>query len=91
MTYPVERGEVASVVAESEPVMSQRESWKSFGIRAFKTFIQGATGALLAGGLLEDLNVSVFQSAAVGGYAALVSFAHNWSSAAEQPKATTAK
>lgn len=60
--------------------------FKQFGVRAFKTFIQGGTGALMASGLLNKLDISVLESAAIGGFAALISFLNNWAAAAEQPK-----
>lgn len=91
MTYPVQREEAVSVSTESEPVMSPTQSWKSFGVRAFKTFLQGFFGTLTASGALSRFDASLFEAATIGGLAALTSFLHNWASAAEQPKATTAK
>lgn len=73
---------------ESEPVMSTKESWKAFGIRAFKTFIQGATAVLLANAL-DIFDATAWEAAITGGFGAIVSFLNNWSSAAEAPKATT--
>lgn len=88
MTYPVQREEVVST--ESELVMSPTQSWKSFGIRAFKTFIQGATAVLLANAL-NIFDASALEAAVTGGFGAIVSFLNNWASAAEAPKATTAQ
>lgn len=81
---------VPSAVVVSEPVMSTSESWKAFGIRAFKTFIQGATAVLLANAL-DIFDASAWEAAITGGFGAIVSFLNNWSSAAEAPKATTGK
>jgi hypothetical protein len=83
-------GPVSTLPAVSEPVMSPAESWKSFGIRAFKTFVQGATAVLLANAL-DIFDATAVEAAFTGGFGALVSFVNNWASAAEAPKATTAK
>lgn len=81
---------ILGYAVESEPVMSQAESWKAFGIRAFKTFVQGATAVLLANAL-NIFDASALEAAVTGGFGAIVSFLNNWASAAEAPKATTGK
>lgn len=81
----------APKAVESEVVMSSRESWKSFGIKAFKTFLQGFFGTLTASGALTTFDASLLEAASIGGLAAVASFLQNWSSAAEAPKATTGK
>lgn len=74
---------------QTEQVMTQSNSWKSFGIRAVKTWVQGATAVLLASSA-GMFDATVLEAAMVGGFAAVVSLLNNWASAAEAPKATTA-
>lgn len=56
-----------------------------FGVRALKTFVQGATAVLLAS-TIGFFDASIWEAAATGGLAAVVSLLNNWASATERPK-----
>jgi hypothetical protein len=51
-------------------------------VRAFKTFIQGATAVLMATGA-GFFDAELWHAAATGGFAAVISLLNNWASAAE--------
>lgn len=76
------RDEAAIPPVATQLAVQQVPTWKGLFVKAFKTFIQGATAVLLAG-TLDLFDASALEAAVTGGFAALISFLNNWASAKE--------
>jgi hypothetical protein len=86
LSYDPDLSEITLRSTESgdkvKPLPLTIPTWRGLLVKAFKTFIQGATAVLLAG-TLNLFDTSALEAAWTGGFAALISFANNWASAKE--------